>query len=124
MPMLVLAQRANAQAWQTFFQAIFQPRALIVPMQPALRRHPDAPVLRGPYQADDLVEPTAHFRPVPAVELPDLVDRGAPEFAISQLCDSNGRLRTGFVRCAKIPPFLLAIASRAAFRTQPKVAIL
>ena len=121
---LVFVKRADTHAGQALFEAVLHPPAFIKPMQPAIGSHPQAPVSMSTQQAVDLIEPAAHLRPVPAIELPDFIGRAAPDFAIEQFGEADGRIRTGLVRSAEDSPFFLVIPGGAALTSQPQVAIL
>src|SRR6266568_2907931 len=122
-PALVFINGANAGAGQSFFSAVFDPGLLHETRQAAVAGHPKAAVAR-PDQALNPIEPPPHFRPGPAIELPDSIVRRAPKPPIRLFREAAGALRTGFVGGYERPPFFIVAPSQAALGAEPQVAIL
>ena len=82
---LVFIEIANGNAGQALFEAVLNPVPVIEPVYSAIRRHPDAAITMTAQERIDTIKSAAHFRPVVAVELPDSVGGGAPDFAICRI---------------------------------------
>ena len=121
---LVFIEIANGNAGQALFEAVLNPVPVIEPVYSAIRRHPDAAITMTAQERIDTIKSAAHFRPVVAVELPDSVGGGAPDFAISQFDETDGRFGIAFVRSDKSFPFLFMKKGGAMLGAEPEVAIL
>src|SRR5882724_2700917 len=120
---LIFAQVAHAGAGHAFFDAVLDPIALREAVETIIGGDPNASVAAAHHRVY-AVKTAFNARPVSAIEFPNFLGCGTPNFAIGNFGETQDRFRSGFVIGSEHPPLFVVIEGGTILTTKPKVAVL